>query len=137
MKEQTIASAAGSTLQDAATTYLKKGAVGAGMALLKGVQGLQNFENAKKKMKGTRTSQAEVISLSGCKDKQTSADTHVHGYGATGAMSYALIQTLGQNPRPSYGHLLGGVRNVLGTKYSQVPQLSTGKPMDMNQLFLL
>ncbi len=107
------------------------------MALFKGIQGLQNFESAKKKSKETRTSNADVVSLSGCKDKQTSADTHVKGYGATGAMSYALITTLGQNPRPSYGQLLGGVRSILGSKYSQIPQLSAGKIMDMNQMFVL
>ncbi len=137
LKEQTIASATGSVAQEAATSYLKKGALGAGMALFKGIQGLQNFENAKKKTKETRTTQADVVSLSGCKDKQTSADTHVRGYGATGAMSFALISTLRQNPRPSYGQLLGGVRAILSSKYSQIPQLSAGKMMDMNQMFQL
>ena len=33
----------------------------------------------------TRSSQGDVVMFAGCKDYQTSADTSVQGYGATGA----------------------------------------------------
>ena len=59
------------------------------------------------------------------------------GYGSTGAMSHALIKVLGQNLRPTYGQLLGQVRQVLRNEYSQIPQLSSAKPMQMSELFLL
>lgn len=41
----------------------------------------------------TRTSPADVISWSGCKDDQTSADTNEAGT-ATGAMSYVRLAVL-------------------------------------------
>ncbi|KAJ9049401.1 Ca(2+)-dependent cysteine protease [Entomophthora muscae] len=58
------------------------------------------------------------------------------GVGSTGAMSYALITTLNKNPHNlSYLQLLKEVRDILRGKYSQIPQLSSGRPMDMNQSF--
>lgn len=76
----------------------------------------------------TRTSPADVISWSGCKDSQTSADTEVNGQG-TGAMSWAFMESLsefprpivrfvadacheGQNPQQSYQQLLVSIRWV-------------------------
>ena len=38
----------------------------------------------------TRSSQGDVVMFAGCKDYQTSADTSVQGYGATGAARYGF-----------------------------------------------
>lgn len=95
----------------------------------------------------TRTSSADAISWSGCKDSQTSADTVEAGQ-ATGAMSeycsvlnwvlvwmligwigYAFIEVLTKNPQQSYQQLLVSIREVLRNKYSQKPQLSSSHPM--------
>ncbi|KAH8976545.1 hypothetical protein EDB86DRAFT_3024953, partial [Lactarius hatsudake] len=49
-----------------------------------------------RKARQTRTSPADAISWSGCKDSQTSADA-VEAGSATGAMSYAFITALTQH----------------------------------------
>jgi hypothetical protein len=77
---------------------------------------------------------ADVIMFSGCKDSQTSADAHLGGQ-ATGAMSFALIKALKENPNVSYGNLLYNIRGILQRDFHQVPQLSTGRYLDMNQMF--
>ena len=48
---------------------------------------------AKEKTIKTRSTEADVIQFSGCRDSQTSADAQINGE-ATGAMSYALIESL-------------------------------------------
>lgn len=71
-----------------------------------------------------------------CDDSQTSADAVEQGVGNTGAMSYALIKALSRNPHNmTYIQLLTEVRGILRGKYTQVPQLSSGRPMDMHSTF--
>ena len=48
---------------------------------------------------------------------------------ATGAMSWAFISALQQNPQQSYVQLLNSIRDVLETKYTQKPQLSCSHPL--------
>jgi len=87
----------------------------------------------------SKTTIADVIQFSGCRDDQTSADAVIEG-AATGAMSYALISILSQpeNKNITYVELLKKLRTTLiAGKYSQVPQLSTGHKMDLNTQFLL
>jgi hypothetical protein len=48
---------------------------------------------------------------------------------ATGAMSWAFISALKQNPKQSYVQLLNSIRDVLETKYTQKPQLSCSHPL--------
>lgn len=48
---------------------------------------------------------------------------------ATGAMSWAFITAIKQNPQQSYVQLLNSIRDVLETKYTQKPQLSCSHPM--------
>jgi metacaspase-1 len=75
--------------------------------------------------------------LSGCKDYQTSADASIGG-NATGAMSHALVKVLNDHPNSlTYGALLYACRNVLKAGYSQIPQFSSGKPINMNEVFCL
>lgn len=86
--------------------------------------------------KQRKFSPADVISFSGCKDTQTSADASEGGQ-ATGAMSWAFITVMTQNPSQSYLTLLKNVRTVLQSKYSQKPQLSSSHPLDVNLRFIL
>ncbi|PPQ81149.1 hypothetical protein CVT25_015201 [Psilocybe cyanescens] len=67
---------------------------------------------------------ADVISWSGCKDGQTSADTFAGGV-AVGAMSHAFIQALKDKPSQTYQELLRSVRMILHPRYSQRPQLGS------------
>ncbi|ANZ76394.1 BA75_03974T0 [Komagataella pastoris] len=92
--------------------------------------------SAVERIKKEKFSPADVIAFSGCKDTQTSADTVQNGT-ATGAMSWAFISVLTQNPNQSYLTLLQNIRNLIGTKYSQKPQMSSSHPMDLNTRFIM
>ena len=48
---------------------------------------------------------------------------------ATGAMSWAFITAIKANPKQSYVQLLNSIRDVLETKYTQKPQLSSSHPI--------
>ncbi|CAN6633076.1 metacaspase-1 [Trichomonascus vanleenenianus] len=92
--------------------------------------------SAEEKTRRTKTSPADVIMLSGCKDSQTSADS-VNAGTATGAMSYSFISVLAQNPQQSYISLLNSMRQVMASRYSQRPQLSSSHPIDVNLRFIM
>jgi len=80
---------------------------------------------------------AEVIQFSGCKDNQTSADAKINNV-STGAMSYAIITALSQNRNYTYAELLTEIRSIMKKKYfTQIPQLSTSHPMNMNSTFIM
>lgn len=84
----------------------------------------------------SKMSAADVVSLSGCKDDQTSADATEAGR-STGAMSWAFISVLNESTNQSYLSLLNNMRNLLAGKYSQKPQLSASHPQDMNLAFIM
>lgn len=76
--------------------------------------------------------------FSGCKDTQTSSDANMSGRGNTGAMSFAMIATLLKNRQQTYLQLLQNMRAELAqSSMSQLPQLSTGRPMDLNTWFTM
>lgn len=83
-----------------------------------------------------KMSPADVISLSGCKDDQTSADATINGE-ATGAMSYAFRTVMERQPVQSYISLLNNMRAQLQGKYSQKPQLSASHPLNTELQFVL
>ena len=60
----------------------------------------------------------------------TRADATINAK-ATGAMSYAFITALKQDPKQSYVELLNSIRDVLEKEYSQKPQLSCSHPLGM------
>ncbi|KAJ2918783.1 hypothetical protein MD484_g1598, partial [Candolleomyces efflorescens] len=86
--------------------------------------------------KATRTSPADVVFLSGCKDIQTSADATIGGE-ATGALSHAFVKTLTENSEQSYKELLNNIREILQGEYSQKPQLSSSHPIDTSLTFII
>ncbi|KAL0571526.1 Ca(2+)-dependent cysteine protease [Marasmius crinis-equi] len=136
VKEPNLAAEAGQGLLSAATSYARgdmKGVFSSAMGLIKTASG--QGQKAQKKARETKTSPADCISFSGCKDSQTSADT-VEAGNATGAMSFAFISTLSANPQQSYMELLNNVRDILRSKYSQKPQLSASHPIDTNLMFI-
>ncbi|KAK0236026.1 metacaspase [Armillaria nabsnona] len=136
VKEPNMAAEAGQGLMSAVGSYARGdmgGVFKSAMGLVKTATG--SGQKAEKYARATRTSPADVISWSGCKDSQTSADTQEAG-NATGAMSYAFMRTLSQNPQQSYQQLLNNLRDILRRKYSQKPQLSSSHPMDTNLMFL-
>jgi len=88
------------------------------------------------KFREDKSTPADVISWSGCKDSQTSADTFEDGT-AVGAMSFAFMSALRQNPHQTYQELLRSVRKILREKYSQKPQLSSSHRLDTNLQFIM
>lgn len=52
---------------------------------------------------------------------------------ATGAMSWAFISAITENPKQSYVELLNSIRGVLETKYTQKPQLSCSHPLGTSE----
>lgn len=89
---------------------------------------------ARKKTIETRSTEADVISFSGCKDSQTSADATIGGQ-ATGAMTYALIHALKGNREMEYTDLLRAMRQTLEGKYTQVPTMTAGRKLDLTSNF--
>jgi len=89
---------------------------------------------AREKTIKTRSTEADVIMFSGCKDSQTSADANIGGQ-ATGAMSYALISSLKKNKNMDYTNLLQTMRQTLQGKYTQVPMMSAGRKLVLEHPF--
>lgn len=84
-----------------------------------------------------KTSPADVIMFSGCRDDQTSADALMADKHA-GAMSFALIETLTAQHKQSFLDLLHGCQKVMRERrFTQVPQLSSCREMDMRYPFLM
>jgi metacaspase-1 len=90
--------------------------------------------SAVQKTIATRSTEADVISFSGCKDAQTSADATIAGE-ATGAMTFALIQSLKEATSMEYTDLLRKMRQTLDGKYTQVPMMSAGRKVDLTTQF--
>ncbi|KAI0342819.1 hypothetical protein BDW22DRAFT_1428962 [Trametopsis cervina] len=130
VKEPNLAAEAGQGLLSAVSSYARgdMGSVFSSVSgIIKSASGAGS--RAEKKARATKTSPADVISWSGCKDSQTSADTVEAGQ-STGAMSFAFISVLSQIQQQSYQQLLVNIRSILGQKYSQKPQLSASHPIN-------
>lgn len=83
--------------------------------------------------------EGQVIMISGCKDSQTSADAYVNYNGKntnSGAMTFSFLNTINQlGTNISLKTLIESMRSLLKDNgYEQIPQLSTGKAIDINSL---
>ncbi|KAL1933780.1 hypothetical protein VTP01DRAFT_7870 [Rhizomucor pusillus] len=136
LKEANIFKDAGSGLLSAGLAYAQGNVGGALSSVMSVGKSLINGKSVDKRVKQFKSSAADVIMFSGCKDAQTSADAFEAGR-STGAMSYAFTTALRQNRNQSYLQLLNSVRVILREKYSQRPQLSASHPIDVNLLFIL
>jgi hypothetical protein len=77
----------------------------------------------------------KVYMISGCMDRQTSADAMINKQ-AQGAMTWSLLNTLKTNI--TWRELLQSMRTLLKTSgYIQIPQLSTGTLEDMDSIVFL
>ncbi|KAI0259901.1 caspase domain-containing protein [Gloeopeniophorella convolvens] len=135
VKEPNLAAEAGQGLLSAVTSYARGDMGGVFKSFGGLVKTATGGRGAEQKARRTKTSPADAISWSGCKDSQTSADA-VEAGSATGAMSFAFISALTQQPQQSYQQLLQSIRSILRAKYSQKPQLSSSHPMDTNLQFI-
>lgn len=76
----------------------------------------------------------DVLMFSGCRDDQTSMDATIAG-SATGAMSFAFMETIQRMPNAPYKQILGNMRDIMRGRFKQLVQLSSSHPMDMSQPF--
>ncbi|GAA5973386.1 hypothetical protein JCM11641_003105 [Rhodosporidiobolus odoratus] len=133
LKEPNMLADAGSGAMGAATSYLKGDMGGVFKSLTSVGKRIMTGDKVVERQKQLKSSNADVISWSGCKDTQTSADTSMQGQ-ATGAMSWAFITALTKYPQQSYLQLLNTIRDELEGKYDQKPQLATSHELDVNLL---
>ncbi|KAF2032877.1 peptidase C14 [Setomelanomma holmii] len=81
--------------------------------------------------------QKMVTMFSGCRDDQTSADARIKGE-STGAMTWAFLETMRQTQNPSYAETLQATRQLLDrSSYTQIPQLSSGMDIDLDNMSLV
>ncbi|EIE90210.1 hypothetical protein RO3G_14921 [Rhizopus delemar RA 99-880] len=103
--------------------------------LIELVKGLLKVREIERENRQNKFSPADVIMLSGCKDDETSTGFSKIGRQG-GAMSYAFITSLRQDPNQSYEVLLKNLRKILTLRYSQRPQLSASHPIDVKHQFV-
>ena len=98
-------------------------------------------------------SEADIVLFSGCKDTQTSADVSNtanfhHSFGQPGSAGGACTNALAEivttelaakgSPDMNYVELLQKMQeNLRRRSFSQIPQLSTSKPIDLSNTFSL
>lgn len=76
--------------------------------------------------------QGNVIMISGCMDKQTSAEASLDNK-PQGAMTWSFIDCINKTPNCSWRELLKSMRDKLKTNsFSQIPQLSTDSFYDID-----
>ncbi|KAI9505652.1 caspase domain-containing protein [Coemansia spiralis] len=137
LKNEKAITYAGKGLMAAGNLYLQGDIAGALKGLAKSVDMAITGDSKLELSRRTKSTLGDVIMFSGCKDDQTSADTKSEDLKFTGAMSHALISSMNDNPHQTYVQLLQDIRRRLAPKYTQVPQLSTGRLMDMNTVFIM
>ena len=75
----------------------------------------------------TNDTLGNVLMISGCTDKQTSADAFINNI-SQGAMTWSFIESVNNNPNLSWRELIKNMRDLLKkSNYDQIPQLSTGQ----------
>ncbi|KAH9003287.1 putative caspase [Lactarius hatsudake] len=82
-----------------------------------------------------KSTPADVICWSGSADSGTAFGEKEGGI-AVGAMSYAFLRVLRNNPRPTYEDLLRDLRRAT-RKYHQKPQLSASHQIDLGRRFVI
>lgn len=96
------------------------------------------------RVRGDNESNGDVLMISGCNDEQQSADVKnakamgTGCVGAGGAATQCLTYTLLNKSNLTYQDMLVCTRDMLREKkFTQVPQLSSSKPIDLQQPFSL
>jgi len=82
-----------------------------------------------------KETKSNVFLISGCFDSQTSADAFIDNK-FQGALTWCFLKTLNENNNLTWKDLLINMRTLLHLKYSQIPQLSSGKMIDINSPIL-
>ena len=102
-----------------------------------------NYKDLKQKYVHELNSETtcRLVMISGCRDNETSMDAEIFDdneerYEYQGAMTAGFIKKYQKNI--TYGELITDMRKYLiKDKFTQVPQLSSGKSIDLSQEFIL
>lgn len=90
-----------------------------------------NYDNYTENSKDAITI-GNVFMISGCMDRQTSADA-VFNNKPNGAMTWSLLESLKQKPTCSWRELVKSMRDILKSKnFTQKPQFSSGSFVDID-----
>ncbi|PRT56019.1 Metacaspase-1 [Wickerhamiella sorbophila] len=135
VKEPNMLAESGKGVLNAFMSY-ESGDMSGAFNSVKGLFNRAKFSGNRDRVIQEKFSPADVISFSGCRDDQTSADASEGGVSA-GAMSYSFLEVMGRDPNQSYISLLNNVRAIMQGKFQQKPQLSCSHPLDMNLQFIL
>jgi len=81
-------------------------------------------------------SKGNIYLISGCKDNQTSADAYINRE-FQGAMSWAFLKTVKEKKDISWKELLLKMRELLKPYFTQIPQLSSGRTLDINSKIII
>jgi hypothetical protein len=92
-----------------------------------------NYNKATVNEKVSQTN-GNVFMISGCTDKQTSADAYINNK-YNGALTWSFLQALKRPiPNITWGNLVKTMRDTLkSNNYSQIPQFSCGKATNINE----
>ena len=86
---------------------------------------------------GVNETVGNVILISGSQDNQTTVDAYINNT-PQGATTWAFISTLDSNSKPSWNNLILNMRALTkGRGFSQITQLCSGKPLDINTQMIL
>jgi hypothetical protein len=78
-----------------------------------------------------------IYMISGCMDSQTSIDAYINNK-AQGAMTWSFLQSLRTMKNPTWRELVKNMRNLLKINgLEQIPQLSSGKKIDIDTKFFI
>jgi hypothetical protein len=88
-------------------------------------------------VKNNNESNEQIVLLSSCSSSQVSSETY-NNKQPNGAMTWSLLECLGNNSRYRWGDLMARMREVLKHSiFAQIPQISSGKMLDLNsEIFL-
>lgn len=103
-------------------------------------QYLNSLDNNNNDIYSTESeTKGQVVMISGSTDNQTSADAPINIDNSgnkiyEGALTWSFISTLQKTQKPSWYELISNMRLCLNDSkkcYTQIPQLSAGKPLNM------
>ncbi|KAJ1921589.1 Ca(2+)-dependent cysteine protease [Mycoemilia scoparia] len=106
-------------------------------------ESISMFYNGRKRLeeaRETRSSKANIVMFSGCKDREKSHDTKASdGSTIYGAMTKAFVESMDDKPDQSYLELLIDIRRRLRLKkYPQTPQISASNGLfDVHGTFVM
>ena len=97
---------------------------------------LNNNNNVTLNEKNADTT-CNVVMISGCLDKQTSTDAYINNK-SQGAMTWSFLESLNTNPNITWKELTQSMRSLLSkSQFQQIPQLSSGKILNLDSKILL